>query len=474
MMCRSMRSLSLIVLMAITVAAPPGSVIAQRDPLASVVEMEAPQLETVPSDIFTSAQRDRITGVVNEARLFGVPLVVRVVQVPAPLALLSEAGPIAGAAPSAQELTQRLAEEWLFQEGVETSVGAEDGVLLLVVIPEGNPQMTTAAFATGDNALPLNGLTGERLDSVLTGIMQPFFEEGTTAVGVHIGIAYLSYDNLFAVPSRLQPTAEQEKLRDLTNVALVGATSLGVLALGGLVLWIRHRDRARVAVDGEALSPFEAGALARGRADEPVATAALLHLINRGAINARLGPSGKLALSVNPDTPITDPFEQRVMHRIVIEAGQDGQIPDAAVRRLQDVLMPAREWLQDDLAMRNLFNKDARVETTWIILGSAALGALALFSLVPSMVAMSRLGIFSFIVAMLAAVAALTWAARRPWSSQAGREALTTWLSTRRNPDAWAIFDMIVHQDALLETSGGPDTPAPVRTVRELRALGAR
>lgn len=473
MMYRSLPYRVLLILIAFTMAGVPVSIAAERDPLASVVNMESPQLQTVPRDIFTSAQRDSISSVVNEARLFGVPLVVRVISVPAPLGSLYESGAIAGAAPSAGKLTERLAEQWLAEEGVETSPGAEDGILLLVVVPEGNHRLTTAAFATGNNALPLNGLTRGRLDNVVTDIMQPFFADNSIGAGIHSGIAHLSYDNLFAVPARLQRTEQQEKLRDLTNIVPVGITALGVAALGGLILWIRRRDHTRVAVpDDDSLSPFEAGALTRGRVDEPVVTAALLYLINCGAIDARIQRSGALMLSVNSNVTVADPFAQEVAHRLAIEAGQDGRLPDAAVRRLQDILAPAREWLQDHLAARHLFNRDARVETVWITLGSAALGALALLTLVPSMVAMSRLGVFAVVIAMLAVAVALTWVARRPWTTRAGEQMLRIWLSSALDPESRRIYETIVHQDALLQAPGGPDTPVPVRMVRELRALG--
>ncbi len=469
----SLRHLVFLMLIATSVTVATGSVAAQRDPLASVVEMGSPQLETVPPTIFAPEQRDSIAGVVNEARLFGVPLVVRVIQAPTPLGLLSEAGAIAGAAPSAQEITKRMAEEWLATEGVETSPGAEDGILLLVVIPEDNHQLTTAAFATGDNALPLNGLTQDRLHRVITTIMPPRFADNTIAAGIHSGIAHLSYDNLFAVPARLQPTEQQGRLRDLTNSVLVGMTGLGVIALGGLILWIHRRDSSRIPADGNTLSPFEAGALARGRVDEPVLTAALLHMIERGILRASMGHAGALTLAINPEITTVDPFEQQILNLLAAEAGQDGRLPNAAVRCVQDVLAPAREWLQDELARRNLFNRDAKVETLWIILGSAAVGVLALFSLVPSIVAMSRYGLFTFGIAMFMVAGALTWVARRRWTTSAGEQVLSAWLSARPHPEDAAIYDTIVHQDALLATPGGPDTEPSVRMARELRALGA-
>lgn len=467
------RAIVLVVLLGVGLLPVPPAAAAGRDPLASVVHMEAPRIKTVPSSIFVPEQLDSLNSVINEAREFGVPLVLRAIKVPSSVGLLSQASVIDGAAPTAEQVTARMAEEWLSREAIETSPGAEDGILLLVVIPEDDHRLTTAAFATGPRALPLNGLTRERLDRAVTDVMQPFFENDSVAAGISSGIAHLSYDNLFAAPARLEPTPQQAKLHTVTDTFLAGLAGLSVVAVCALAMRIWRRDETTVVADAPVRSPYEAGALARGRVDESIVAAALLRLMERGAVVACTGRSNALVLGVEPDVPVTDPFERKVLERLALESGGAGKLTGSALRRLQDVVAPAREWLQDDLASRRLFNWDARVETMWMILGCAVAGTIAVFSLGPSIISMSRLGVFAIVTSLLAIAAALTWAARRSWTTRLGKRSLARWLSATRDTSDLVTYDMIVRQDSLLDIPGGPDVPPPVRVVRELRGLGA-
>jgi hypothetical protein len=343
----------------------------------------------------------------------------------------------------------------------------------MVVVPEHNHTRTVAAFGTGPNALPLNGLTQASLDRVLNDIIYPFFANNTIGPGIHTGIAYLSYDNLFAVPARLELSEQQETLHDLTNVGISGLTLLSVLGLGGLVLWIQRRGNSAAGEDSTIVSPFAAGALARGRVDASVVTGALLHLVRIGAVTPRMGATGELGLDVDREVPVTDPFACQVQRILVTEAGSTGRVEGAGMRRIQDILTPARDWLRDDLACRHLFNRDALVESVWVLLGSAGVATVALFSLLPSMVALSRIGIASIVIAAIAIILALLWVKRRSWTTPTGRHALATWQAANPNSDDMADFETVVHQDAMLQAPGGPDIPSPIQQVRELRGLGA-
>jgi|GEM_PF-2088435 len=451
----------------------PAFVNAERDPLAPVVDMPSPQVQTIPDDLFTNEQRASLAGVVNEARLFGVPLVVRVITMPTSLQTLSDATALTGVVPTQQEIVQRMAETWLADEAVETSEGAGDGILLLVVVPENDHTLSTAAFATGPNALPLNGLTEEHLDRVLHDVIYPFFANDHIATGIHSGVAYLSYDNLFAVPARHQRSDQQQTLNDITSIAFTGLALIGVIALGGLVFWIRRRDPHSGQEADQRLSPFEAGALTRGRVDTNVITAALLHLITIGALRVHMQKSGKMVLAIQESIPVADSFARDIMQRLAQEAGEDGLIQGASMRRIQDVLSPVGDHLQDSLATRNLFNRDARVETTWVVLASAALAAFAVFLLMPSMMAMSRLGLAAMLMIGIAVVASLLWAARRSWTSRVGQRALAEWQARPHSATDLAIFDTIIHQHVLIDAIGGPDVPSHIQITRRLRALGA-
>lgn len=450
----------------------PAFVNAERDPLASVVDMSSPQVQVIPDDLFTNEQRASLAGVVNEARLFGVPLVVRAITLPTSLQALPDATTLTGVVPNEQEIVQRMAEAWLAEETVETSDGAGDGILLLVVIPENDHTRASAAFATGPNALPLNGLTEEHLDRVLHDVIYPFFANNHIATGIHSGVAYLSYDNLFAVPARHQRSDQQQVLNDITSIAFTGLALAGILALDGLVLWIRRRDRYSGQGSEHLLSPFEAGALARGRVDANVITAALLHLVDIGALRLQTGQTGETILAIQDSVPVTDPFAQRIRDRLLAEAGNNGFVQGASMRRIQDVLSPVGDNLQDTLVARSLFNRDAKVETIWIVLASAALAAYAAFLLMPSMMSMSRLGLAAILLVAFAVIAALLWIARRSWTSRAGQAALAQWQARPRNTTDLAIYDTIVNQHVLIDSIGGPDVSPQIQLTRSLRALG--
>lgn len=442
-------------------------VAADRDPLANVEKMEAPQVQADPPGLFAENQIQGLTGVVNEARQHGVPLVVRAISVPTEADILVANAPVEDVVPSGQQVVQRMAEEWLGTEVVESSPGAEDGILLLVVIPEDDHTRTLAAFAAGPNALPLNGLTQQRLDNAVHEVMYPFFEANSIASGIQSGVAVISYDNLFAVPARLERSPQQERLFTVANSVIAGLCLAGVAGLGALVAWVRRRPRPLGTHDGP-LTVFEAATLARGRVDDQVLAGAILSLMRSGILVRTGDDTYQLHRQVATD----DPFVARIVAVLDAEADASGILPGRAIRRSGEILGGPRAWLEDHLAEHGLFNADARVERTWVLGGTVIVAALALFTVVPSLAAMSRVGILAIVVAALAVIATWIWLARRSWTTPAGREALRQWTSQRQTPEELVVYDLIVKQDALIAGDGGPTIPADVHIIREIRALG--
>lgn len=441
---------------------------AERDRLAPVTP-EPPPYAAFPPGILSQGDTDTVAAVVREARAFGVPLAVRVIAVPTVLAPL-------GVGDMPQRITQQLADEWLAGEPVESSEGADDGILLLVVIPRDDHTRTTAAFATGAHALPQNGLTRERLDSIVRDVMTPRFAANSIGFGVNEGVATLSYENLFLPSPRLELTENQETLQRVTNLLLATITALGALAAFGVVLWLRARASRRTEGEPGTLSPFAAGALARGRVDDAATTGALLHLVETGALVPRTAPLGGTALEVaEAAMPELDPFATRILALVHQQAtGTPAVLAPAAMRWLPRLLDPARKELENDLARRGLINRQARVETAWALLAAGGALAAALYAIVPSIVGMARWGIFAAVAAMVIAIGVLWWATHRSWTTPLGREALAGWLAAHPEPSSSerAIFEAIVEQDQLLGWDGGA-TSGPVRLVRALRGLGA-
>lgn len=454
------RALPALLLLAIL----PGFAAAHRDPLAPVSDLPHPMVAAAPGDLFQSEQIQGITGFVHEARQFGVPLAVRVISMPTSPDTLHDISGLT--VPSGQEIVQRIADTWLAEEALETSPGAADGILLFVIVPTNDHTQTMAAFATGKNALPLNGLTQHTLDDLLDNVIRPFFRNNTIAVGIQTGIATLSYDNLFASPARLERTHQQGTLFTVTNTVIFGLTAGASLALACFAWWIRSRNTTKNG--GTIESPFEAGALLRGRVDDTVVTAALLHLVRIGVLT----PDGS-HLRVAGDIPISDPFAADIASLLLQEADRSGALSAAAHHRIQDVLDPARSRLEDQLAAKGMLNSAAKVESTWLVLASVLAGIVTLMAVVPSIASMSRIGIAGILIAVLTIIGVLVWTARRSWVTPGGRDALRSWQDRSVRDDDHLIVDIIVNQDALLDTPGGPDVPSIIHLTRQFRALGA-
>jgi hypothetical protein len=465
------------VLCLLTIAAP-FSVAAEteRDRLGQVL-MDAPNYTAIPSGILSGDDTNTVNRLVFEAREFGVPHAIRVISPPTSVTTLADLTSLQGAVPAQQQVTQRLADEWLANEQIESSDGAEDGILLLVVVPQDDHTKTTAAYATGPQALPQNGLTRERLDRIVTEVMQPYFDDNRIGAGIMEGTATLNYENLFVTSPRLEVEGSRENLQAVANLPLAALTAASGLALLGVVVWFqRHHGEPGEEADG-GLSPFAAGAIARGRVDEAVTTGAILHLIERGSLIPISNGRGVVTLEIGAEPVNEDPFARHVWTSLRLRLGSASKrISAAEMRQLQDVLRPSRQWLEDDLARRGLFNRKARVETVRIVFACAVVLALALYTVAPSILAMARWGVFSIVAVLVTIGFALWWTSRRSWSTVAGLRSQQLWVARHRQQPSLdhAIYEAIVHQDAMLGLEGGRSaTSHPVRLVRSIRGLGA-
>lgn len=443
----------------------------ERDPLAPIEEMEAPQFEAFPPDIIAQENAEAIIALVNEARLFGVPLAVRVVSLPTDVDHLSGFDDLDLSSPIPMETMHEMAQAWMESEPIESSPGAGDGFLMLVVMPP-DPTLSSAVIEAGPNALPLNGLTQENINEVINELVMPLFAENKISQGIRLGLSVFSYNNLFGEPERLELDELHQDLRLFGAVPLAGLTVLGSLALVGLAFWIHRREHAANAEEtGRALSPFGAAALEQGRVNDAVVTGALLHLIRLGVLIP--GDPGDLSLRLTPQhAGIRQPFARTILDILRRHADRDGNIQDAATRRIHDLLGPARSQLEDDLARHGYFNKDGKAEFVWLVLGSLLVATIGLFTLLPSMLGMARAGIFSIVFAALCITGVLIWASRRSWTTHRGERALAVWLEDASIEER-ATFDTIINQDVLISAQGGPIVPNTINLVRSLRGIGA-
>lgn len=442
-----------------------------RDPLAPVEEMEAHQFEAFPEDIVSPDNANEIVALVNEARLFGVPVSVRVVELPTNHSALSQFDDVDTSSPIPNDIVHEMAQAWMQREPVESSPGADDGFLMFVVMPE-DRTLSNAVIEMGPNALPLNGLTQENIDAVLTDLVMPRFANDEISQGIRIGMSVFSYNNLFGEPERIRLDDLHQDLQAFAGIPLAGMTAVSGLGLVGLAAWINRRrtspaDEAR----GMPVTSFGAAALKIGRVNDAVVTGALLHLIRIGALIP--GKPDDFSLRLAPNTPpVDDPFATSVLDILRQHADSSGMVSDAATRHVHDLMAPVRSGLEDDLARQGFFNKDGRIEHWWLILASLLVGAIALFTLLPSILGMARSGIFAIVFAALCIAGVLIWSSRRSWTTDLGEQALATWAADASLDDR-ATFDTIVNQDALISAQGGPIVPETVSLVRDLRGIGA-
>lgn len=440
----------------------------ERDPLGPVASMEATQLEVFPPELVAEENQQAIVDLVNEARLFGVPVAVRVVSRDAGHEYLPQLDNTPTDSRIEQETMRELAQEWLKREPIESSPGAEDGFLMLVVMPQDGTQ-SSAIIQPAANALPLNGLTAANIDEVVQTLVLPSFANNEISQGIRIGLSVFSYNNLFAKPERTALDSLHQDLRKIAGLPLAGVTTLATLALAGLAWWISRRHVADVAGAVDTLSPFAAGALHEGRVDDAVMTGGLLELLRTGVLRAS---DDDVILDQERASAVEEPFLAALAAVLRRNADAGGRISRAALRRLPELEGPARRLLEDDLASRGLFNRDGKVETMWLILASVLTATLALFTLLPSILGMSVSGVAAIVFAAIVITGVLTWAARRSWTTPCGREALQAWEATACVDDRIA-YDAIVHQDDLVSAIGGPYTPPTIDLVRTLRGLGA-
>lgn len=440
----------------------------ERDPLAPVSAMEATQLEVFPPELVAEENQQGIIDLVNEARLFGVPVAVRVVSQEGGHEYLTRLRDAPANTRMPDDTMRELARAWMKREPIESSPGAADGFLMLVIMPQDETQ-SSVIIEPGPNALPLNGLTAGNIDEVVRTLVLPSFDNNEISQGIRVGLSVFSYNNLFARPERIELDKLHQDLRTVAGLPLAGATTLASIALAGLAWWISRRARPGTTGPAPTLSPFAAGALHEGRVNDAVMTGGLLELLRLGVL--RPGDED-IVVDKERGATVEDPFLASLVAMLVRNADDDGRIHRGALRRLPDLESPARSLLEDDLAARGLLDRDGKVETMWLVLASGLTATLALFTLLPSILGMARSGIAAITLAAIVITVVLAWATRRSWTTPRGREALAAWEATA-SPDERAAFDAIVDQDDLVSAAGGPFTPPTIDLVRTLRGLGA-
>lgn len=426
------------------------------------ISINAPNLVTYPEGMFSENDFKAINGRVQEARNSGVPLAVRIIDVSQP----TEDIPFAVRRYASTDFTKPLTGErktqllnsWIESEAIETSEGANDGFLLLVLVPE-DRTMTQAIWWIGPNALPLNGLTAANIAATQT-VMQQQFDNGNVANGVYLGISEFSYNIQFGEPDRLQRTTLQDALHSATTLLGI-ATALAGLAVPITAWWISRRPTDSTPVNAD-ITSWEAAALHNGRATSAITAAMLLDAVHEGEATPTV--EGGLLLE--------ETAENEVLSLLRSYTNDADVVPASTMIEIDSLTMPVRDQMEDRLAQIGAFNARARVERTWMLIVMGIAVALALGAIVPTVRSMSAIGVFGIVVAGLGILYGWWWISRRRYTTSTGERLLTSWLASASPADR-NRFDIATKQTYLVDQTGGPNTPLQTQLVRRLRGLGA-
>ncbi len=426
------------------------------------ITIDAPMLETSPENFLNGDDASTIEVRISEARNSGVPLAVRIIDMTQenseiPFAVRSYADSDFSQ-PFTNEQKQEIGQAWADSEAIETSPGANDGFLLLVLVPEDRSQ-TQAIWWYGPNALPLNGLTAENIDATNT-VMNEQFAAGNMPNGVFLGISEFSYNIQFGEPERIARTTLEDALHKAVIPLAIG-TILAGLSVPILAFWLSRQNTQNTAAEIE-LSPWQAAALQLGRARQEIPAAMLLEHVHQGEIS----PTSDGGLLIDHDA------KGSVVDALRPFTDAEGQVSKTAMYEIEAINVPVREDIEDSLAAAGAMTKFAKTDRTWILIAMGFATFLIVLGTVPTVMSMSAIGVFAIVTAVIGILAGWWWVSYRSYTTPAGKSLLASWLENA-NQEQRHLFDTVVHQSLLTDQDAGPDTSAQTDLVRKLRGLGA-
>ena len=385
-----------------------------------------------PDSLLRKEDRQELEKVVNESRDFGIPFTVH---------------GITGEGIDPEQSADEVAAERYADTPVETSDGADDGLLMVAIVTEPDHTQTRIGFATGTNFYPRGGITPERLDYIASVQAQALIDDDRIGDAVVEAASWVEWTQLFEPTPNAPLTKLQKGLGELLTpwgALLFGGLAALVLAasIGTKILTWRGTDSAASLDNGDAI---DMGAIARGRVDRAVLAGAALDAIDRGAI--AMDGQHVLRAGTAPATP-----RDAMLIDAIDDIAARGGAPTPAMlgqRLSRDGAL--RRALEDNLATAGAFDRRSPVLTVWLR-GIAAAGVvLGVIGLVLSVIGEAAPSLAGAIALTAVSLVALIWNEQRSWVTRTGRAALQLWKASHPSPDGRdrAIFDTITGMNTI-------------------------
>lgn len=398
----------------------------------SRVEVTTDPMVIEPLSLLEREDREELEKVVNESRDYGIPFTVHV---------------ITDEGIDTERSAQDIAEARFANTPVETSDGADDGLLMLVIVPESDHTETRVGFATGANFYPRGGITPERLDYIAAVQMQALIDEDRIGDAVVEGASWVEWTQLFEPTPNPPLTKLQEGLGGLLKpwgALLFGGLAAFVLAaaVATKILTWRGSGASADLANG---TPIEMGAIARGRVDRAVLAGSVLDAIDRGAI--RLDSDGRLRAG---SSPATESDAKLIAAIDAIEARGGTPTPEMLGHFLARDGSVGRA-LEDRLATAGAFDRRSPVLTVWLRGLSASGVVLGVIGLVLSVLGQAAPSLAGAIMLTGISIVVLIWNEQRSWTTRTGRAALQLWRAGHQSPDSRdrALFEAITGMDTI-------------------------
>lgn len=171
-----------------------------------------------PDSLLDEGERNTLQRDADLAQRSGVPIMFVVVQ---------GDGTSAGSA-------QRFADEYRVNYAVETSPGADDGIVFLIHWVTANPESSVVVYSAGEHAFKTTGLSDEAITAYIVDHVQPWIDRGQLFEANAYLMRFTRYTSLYVPP----PVREITGFAKIVQRALIVVAPVLTLGISG-AMW-RH------------------------------------------------------------------------------------------------------------------------------------------------------------------------------------------------------------------------------------------